>query len=167
MSFIDPLLFPLTFLAAIGCGLIGGIFFAFSNFVMKALARIPDEHGIRAMQAINVTVLNPLFLTIFLGTAVICALLGIISLVRWQGSGARCLLAGAILYVLGNFVVTLARNVPRNDALARENAADPNVVDAWHKYVIEWTKWNHVRTVTALGAAALFTVAVCQLRNAS
>jgi len=162
MSLIDQLLPPLTFLAAIGSGLIAGIFFAFSNFVMKALARVPEEHGLRAMQAINVTVLNPVFLTLFVGTAVLCLFLGVISVIRWQGPGARCLLAGSLLYFLGNFVVTAARNVPRNDALARLNPSSPEAVDAWRRYVVEWTRWNHVRTVTALAAAASFTIAFYQ-----
>ena len=33
------ILYPLTLVAAIGCGLMAGVFFAFSSFVMKALAR--------------------------------------------------------------------------------------------------------------------------------
>jgi uncharacterized membrane protein len=58
-------LFALTLAAALGCALLGGLFFAFSNFVMKALMRIPAPSGIAAMQAINVTVLNPLFLGLY------------------------------------------------------------------------------------------------------
>ena len=61
----------LTFLAALCCGLIAGLFFAFSNFVMKALASVAPERGMSSMQAINRTVLNPVFLCVFLGTAVI------------------------------------------------------------------------------------------------
>ena len=43
----------LTFIAALGSGLVAGIFFAFSNFVMKALARVPPAQGVAAMQSIN------------------------------------------------------------------------------------------------------------------
>jgi uncharacterized membrane protein len=50
---LDGLLFVLTLFAALGCGLVAGVFFAFSTFVMKALARLPAEQGIAAMQAIN------------------------------------------------------------------------------------------------------------------
>ncbi|WP_010496926.1 hypothetical protein [Paenibacillus elgii] len=57
------LLFGLTYASALGSGLIAGLFFAFSTFVMSALARLPAEQGIAAMQSINVTVLNPLFYT--------------------------------------------------------------------------------------------------------
>ena len=42
----DDLLIALTLVTALGCGLAAGIFFAFSTFVMKALARIPSAQGI-------------------------------------------------------------------------------------------------------------------------
>ena len=68
---MEYLLFILTLLAALGSGLVAGIFFAFSAFVMSALGRVAAQCGIAAMQSINVTVLNPLFFTVFFGTAVL------------------------------------------------------------------------------------------------
>ncbi len=47
--------------ALLGSALVGGVFFAFSSFVMKALARVPSPEGIAAMQSINVVVINPSF----------------------------------------------------------------------------------------------------------
>ena len=163
MPLIDQLLFPTTFAAALGCGLIGGVFFAFSNFVMKALGQVPSEQGLRAMQAINVTVLNPLFLTVFIGTAAACVFLGVASLMRWKMPGSLELLVGGSLYLFGNFVVTAACNVPRNGALAQINASTPEAANAWRVYLVEWTRWNHVRTVTALAAATAFTISLCQI----
>ena len=160
MPLLDQLSFPITLFAALGSGLIGGSFFAFSNFVMKALANIPDEHGIRAMQGINVRVLNPLFFTFFLGTAAASVFLGITSMIHWHRPSAAFLLAGSVLYFVGNFVVTATCNVPRNNALARLDASDPHAVEAWRRYTKEWTRWNHVRTITALLAATLFIVAL-------
>ena len=58
---ISHAVFVLIFAAAIGSGLVAGIFFAFSSFVMAALGRLPSDHGIAAMNAINVTVINPMF----------------------------------------------------------------------------------------------------------
>lgn len=52
------MIFLLTLISALGCGLIVGIFFAFSAFVMPALARIPPAQDIAAaMQSINVAAL--------------------------------------------------------------------------------------------------------------
>lgn len=62
MASVDHLLLPLRLLAALGCGLIAGVFIAFSTFVMKALARLPPDEGIAAMQSINVSVLNSWFI---------------------------------------------------------------------------------------------------------
>jgi uncharacterized membrane protein len=62
----------LIVVSALGSGLVGGIFFAFSNFVMKALARVPPAQGVAAMQSINVVVLNRWFFAVFFGTAVCC-----------------------------------------------------------------------------------------------
>lgn len=52
-------LFYLALAAAIGTGLVGGIFYAFSSFVMTALGRISPEQGVTAMKSINVVVINP------------------------------------------------------------------------------------------------------------
>ncbi len=65
----DRLLATGTLTAVLGSGLIAGTFFAFSSFVMPALARLPAAQGIASMQSINVVVINPLFLGVFVGTA--------------------------------------------------------------------------------------------------
>ncbi|HEX4572527.1 MAG TPA: hypothetical protein VH184_18985, partial [Dongiaceae bacterium] len=74
---IDRLLFALAFLSALGSGLMAGLFFAFSAFVMAALGRIVPAAGIAAMQSINVTILNPLFFSVFFGTVATSLLLGV------------------------------------------------------------------------------------------
>lgn len=148
MTLIDGLIL----LAALGCGLIAGAFFAFSSFVMKALDRIDPGAGMSAMQSINVVVLNPLFLGVFMGTAAVCLLLAIL---RWNDPFT---LVGSLLYVIGTFGVTMAFNVPRNNALANVVPSQPGAVEAWRGYVVSWTRWNHVRTLAALAAAALLTL---------
>jgi uncharacterized membrane protein len=52
-------LFSVTFTATIGCGIVAGVFFAFSTFVMPALARLQPDRGIVAMQSVNITAINP------------------------------------------------------------------------------------------------------------
>ncbi len=143
--------------AAVGALLIAGVFFAFSNFVMKALDRVPPAAGIAAMQSINVMVLNPLFLGVFLGTGLV-SLAAVV--VHWQGAGRYAALAGAVLYVAGTVIVTVRCNVPRNEQLARLDAMDEQSVAAWRRYVAEWTFWNHVRTAAAVGAGACFVVCI-------
>lgn len=86
---MDGLLFALTLLSALGCGLMAGVFFAFSAFVMRALASIQPTQGIPAMQSINRVVINPLFLGVFKGTAVVCLLMVGFAAFRWSQPGAR------------------------------------------------------------------------------
>ena len=129
---------------------------------MKALARVPPAHGIAAMQSINVTVLNGWFFAVFFGTAVCCLALAITSFIRWEKPGAGYLLIGSLLCLIGTILVTIACNVPLNDALA---ALDPSSADAgrvWANYLKSWTAWNHVRTIAALVAALSFTIALCR-----
>jgi uncharacterized membrane protein len=145
---------------ALGCGLIAGAFFAFSTFVMKALSRLPPAQGIAAMQSINVVVINPWFMAAFLGTAAGCAVLAVSSILNWQEPGAGLRLAGSLLYVVGTFVVTMAFNVPRNDALAKLQPESVEAAASWSRYLVGWTSWNHVRTIAALAAAALLTLAL-------
>ena len=160
MVTIDRLLFALTLFAALGCGLVAGVFFAFSAFVMKALARLPPGEGIAAMQSINVAVLNPWFLGAFFGTAAACVLALISSLLRWHEPGTVYLLVGSVLYLMGSLLVTIVFNVPRNESLASLTPADPNGPRLWTGYVASWTAWNHVRTAASLAAAASFSVAL-------
>ena len=74
---MGDLMSGLTLAAALGAGLVAGIFFAFSAFIMAALKRLPPEGGISAMQSINVAVLNPVFFLVFFGTAVAALILAI------------------------------------------------------------------------------------------
>jgi uncharacterized membrane protein len=154
---IDDLVFALTVLAALGCGLMAGLFFVFSICVMKALARLPGAQGMAAMQSINVTILNVAFIVVFFGTAAVCVLLTVAALVWWEESGALWVLVGSLLYLIGNVLVTFVFNVPRNNALAAAPAT-PDSARLWQDYVTTWTAWNHVRTWACLGAQAALTI---------
>jgi uncharacterized membrane protein len=157
---VNNLLLALTFLAALASGLVAGFFFAFSTTVMGALGRQPVASGIATMQSINVVVLNPWFLGIFLGSAIACAVLAIAALLKWHEPGSAFLLAGALLYVVGTFLVTIVFNVPLNDALAAVAPDSPAGAELWARYLRTWTAWNHVRTIAPLLAAACLTIAI-------
>ena len=95
---MDGFLFALTLFAALGCGVVAGVFFAFSTFVMKALASLPAPQAIAAMQAINVSAVTPAFMAALLGTALACGVLVVSSLFMWSEPFAAYLLAGGALY---------------------------------------------------------------------
>jgi uncharacterized membrane protein len=155
------LLLPgLLWFSAIGCGLLGGVYFTFSAFVMTSLSRIDQAAGIAAMSSINVEIVRSLFMPIFLGTTLASAVLAIMAFFRWGEPGAMAMLAGAVLYILGMFLVTLAFNVPLNDALAAVHPSSPEAASLWVRYLKDWTFWNHVRTIASTGAVALFIAAI-------
>ncbi|WP_300017866.1 anthrone oxygenase family protein [Pseudonocardia sp.] len=133
-------------LAAVGSGLVAGLFLAFSVSVMPGLRGLPAGQGAAAMRAFNDAILNPVFLALFAGTALVSAALVVAVGVTGGSAGAA---VGAALYLGGAIGVTAAVNVPMNIALAADEPA-------WERYLVRWTRWNHVRAlVTAVATAFL------------
>lgn len=150
----------LLWFSAIGCCLLGGLYFAFSTFIMTSLGRIDQAAGISAMNAINVDIVRSLFMPFFFGTTLAAAALAILAFIHWDQPGSASMLVGGLAYVLGMFVVTMIFNVPLNDALAGVNPSASEAAPIWARYLAEWTFWNHVRTVACVAAAALFIAAI-------
>jgi uncharacterized membrane protein len=150
------MLHALTLACAIGSTLIAGVLFVFSVCIMRALATLPPAHGIRAMQAINVVILNSWFLGVFAGTAVLCifSLVLLVAQNAWPPPTGP--MVGSLLYLIGVVMVTRAFHIPRNDALAAANPDTPAAAKLWEDYLRTWTWWNHVRTAAALAAALAF-----------
>lgn len=127
-----------------GAGVITGLLFAFSNFVMRALAKLPPDKGMFAMQQINKTIINPIFLLFFLGTPLLCLVIAVQSVTSLREPGNLFLLMGALAYLIGPFGITMRFNVPLNNLLA---GADPSKSDeVWPMYQEKWQRWNHIRT---------------------
>ena len=149
----------LLWTSAIGCGLMAGVYFAFSAFIMTSLGRIAPASGIAAMNAMIVDIVGSSFMPVFLLTTLSAASLVVLGVVRWGQPGSALMVIGGAIYVLGMFVVTMMFNQPLNVALA---AADPasQGVDFWSRYLTEWTMWNHVRTVASTIATGMFVAAL-------
>jgi uncharacterized membrane protein len=154
------LVYVVTLVTAIGCGLNGGVFFAFSAFVMKALARLQSAQGVAAMQAINVGAVSlPFMLTLF-GTALSGIIAAGVSLGHLGESYAPYVLAGSGVYLAGVIAVTIGFNVPLNNMLARVEPGSAEAADAWRRYLARWTAGNHVRTAAATAATATLAIAL-------
>ena len=149
--------------AAIGSGLVAGIFFAFSTFIMTALARIPAEQGIAAMNSINITIVRSPFMALFLPTALLCIVIAVLAVINWRGGASMLMLGGAAAYLLASFISTIAFNVPMNDALEKVSGNGPEAVGLWTTYLKDWTWWNHVRTIASLLSAIAFVRALMVL----
>jgi uncharacterized membrane protein len=148
---MDPWLLALTQFAVLAYAALGGVFLAFSDFLMRALARSPG--GAEAMQSINREVFRIVFMALFLGMVPVSLILAISG---WLAAPepARFLLAAG-LYLLGCFAVTAMGNVPLNDRLAGMDAATPEAQGWWDAvYLPRWTRLNTLRTLACFAAAA-------------
>jgi uncharacterized membrane protein len=150
----------LTAVAAVLCGLQGGLFYAFSTAVMWALARQPHPSGMATMKTINIVVFNPWFTGVFCLAPVACVLAMITALARWPAPETPWVVAGGAIFLIGTLAVTVLRNVPRNDALDVMQVNAEGAAEFWSRYLREWTTWNHVRSASALVAAVLLTFAI-------
>ena len=154
---IDSVLPVGTLLGVVGCGLMGGLFFAFSTAVMPALRRLPPAPGAAAMQQVNRTILNPLFGVVFGGTALLCLLLVVGALLSDRG-GAAWIVTGALLYLVGSIGLTMGVNVPMNNRLDAADPASADGVRTWADYLSRWTAWNHVRALACTAASAALAI---------
>lgn len=152
-------------LLILGSAVMAGLFFVFSNFAMSSFARIRPEAGISAMQSINVTILNPWFLALFLGTALGSLAVAVPALFQFGHPASAWVLAGAMFYVLGCFLVTGVFNVPLNNLLAAADPASTDGLEMWNRYLREWVPWNHVRTVATTLAGGAYLVALWKLKG--
>jgi len=154
------LLYYLTYASAVGAGLLAGVFFAFSAFVMQSLAKLPVEKGITAMQSINSTILQSSFMLVFMGTTVLSVVLGITSFIKLGRTSAIYVIVGSLLIIVGVFLVTAIFNVPLNDTLAVATSGSSEGAQTWREYLDRWMPWNHVRTIASIGALISFIFAI-------
>lgn len=157
---IDGPYFVLIVIGVVGTGVVAGVFCAFSTFVMRGLAALPPTQGVAAMKAVNVSALTPAFMLVFLGSAVLCAVIAVVTFVLWPDGARAELLLGSALYLFGGFGVTMAANVPRNETLAGLEPGSPEAAAYWPVYVREWTAWNHVRTAASAAATVAYVLAL-------
>lgn len=123
-------------------GLLAGVFFAYATSVMPALRAMDDDTFLTVMNKINVVIVNPVFLVVFLG-----APLAAVAVLAWDRNPWA--IAGAVL-ALVTLLVTAVFNIPLNNALA-----DGGTREAFEN---PWMVWNIVRTLTSTACL------VCLLR---
>lgn len=143
----------LTLAATTGAGLVAGVLFAFSTFVMPALRRLPTADAVRSMQAINKAAPNSvLFMLALFGTAAVSLGLGVAATANADLPHRLVHVVGCALY-LATVVITAAYHVPHNDQLATVDPLAGDAARLWNEYLSGWTWWNHVRTTTSLAGA--------------
>ncbi|TMS00678.1 DUF1772 domain-containing protein [Nonomuraea basaltis] len=145
--------------ATISTGLVAGVFGLYAHTIMPGLGRTDDRTFVGAFQAIDRAIINPWFLGGgFFGALVFTVLAAITHAGR---PALPWIVAALILYAI-TFVITVAVNVPRNDAI--KAAGDPDGIDlaAVRKRFDEarWRSWNIIRVITSTTAFGLLAWAL-------
>jgi uncharacterized membrane protein len=156
-GWIDLTLGAATLLA----GLLAGVYFAFTVAVMPGLAASGDRTFVEAMRRINEKILNPWFMTVFAGGAVLPLAAAVLLGVDGDRGPLGWTVAAAILAIVG-FGITAARNVPLNEALELKGDVDPVHDPAADRRAFEapWIRWNRYRTVACALAFVALVVAI-------
>ncbi|MEL7976065.1 anthrone oxygenase family protein [Isoptericola sp. F-RaC21] len=144
----------LLVLTVLVTGLAGGVFAAFSTFVVAGLRRLDPADAATAMAAINEDAVRPPFMTLFGAALIVPVGAAVVGLVGGQ-DGAWLVVASAVVVVVGMLGVTAAGNVPLNNQLMTHRDAD-----GWAAFDRPWSRLNHVRTVACAASCALAGVAL-------
>lgn len=157
----DSILQWVLILSCLGCGMMAGLFVAFSTFMMKAFGSLQPSAGMQSMQAINRFIIRPSFLVSFLGTGLLLVLACFISF----GSRSSFLLicAATVFYVVACLASTMAFNVPLNNKLDSFSPESSDGHEFWCRYLVDWTKWNHVRSMACIVATLLVAFSLTAL----
>lgn len=152
---VGDLIVFLSLMAFATC-LVAGVFYAFSDFVMRSLGAIPMTQGAAAMVSINRVILRASFVPMLLVLGPLA--LGSVAWTIWVGSavGANWVFAASGIYVVGVLGVTMLGNVPLNNRL---DQAD-NPVSLWPMYMTRWTRLNTLRTAASAVASLCYLQAV-------
>jgi uncharacterized membrane protein len=153
----------------IGAGIVGltmvtGLFWGWAFSAMPGLRSVDDRTYVASMQPINRAILNPMFLVAFTGTVVVLAVAALTTFLAGDTRRAWWITAAAVTYTVGVFGVTVAGNVPLNDALdafAPAGADDAGFAAARRAYEGPWNRLHVIRS--ALGVLAVVFAATAAL----
>ena len=141
--------------AAIGAGLMAGVYFAFSGFIMRSLDQLGAAPAADAMNAINKVILRSWFMVLFFGSTLLYVVLAAVAVFDTHLAGRWLLFATGLIYVVGMFLCTAMFNVPLNNRLADAGRDNKAKAETWKHYFKHWTRWNHLRGVCSLAALVL------------
>ena len=154
------MLFFATQITVIATALVAGVFFTFSDFIMRSLIAAQPVSGAEAMQEINRKVYSSAFLALFFAVTGASALLLGAGLTA-PGLATPWLVAGGAIYLIGVFGVTVFGNVPMNKRLDALPLGES--VGYWRTYARRWTRLNHIRAISSAAAAIAFLIAAQHL----
>ncbi len=153
---MSPFFFILLQFAILAYALVGGVFLAFSDFIMRSLSLTGGVGGVEAMQVINREVFRWVFMALFLGMAAVSLLVAVYGGIFVGGGSGTIMMIAGLAYLVGCFGVTVRFNVPMNEALAGMDLSSEATRAYWTgTYLPRWTFWNTVRTLACGASSAL------------
>ena len=159
-------LFLLIQFAVLAYAFVGGVFLAFSDFIMRSLANTGGVGGVQAMQIINREVFRWVFMTLFLGLVPISLIIIGYAATHSDGLATSLMALAGLIYIFGCFGVTVFFNVPMNEALAGMEHSQSATQDYWTRaYIPRWTFWNTVRMLACAVSAILLLFGLSLLPN--
>jgi len=145
----------LLWAAALSSGIMAGVYFAFSGFIMQAFNKLSASQAVAVMNVINVTIVRSVFMLLFFGSTIVSLILMIVAIFYWSETGSGIMMVAGAVYFIGMFICTAIFNVPLNNRLASLDPDNENVHEIWSHYFRTWTNWNHLRAVSSLVTCAL------------
>lgn len=135
---------------------IGGVFLAFSDFIMRSFDLVGNQAGIETMQVLNVEIMRSAFMALFMGLAVLSLFILVYAAFNLDGTPRNLLVLAGGTYLLGVFAVTAAGNVPLNNQLAALAPTTSQALAFWKEtYMTRWVTLNSVRTLACFIASGL------------
>ena len=146
----------LVWFGALGCGIMAGIYFAFSTFIMSSLAKIETNSGIAAMQSINRVILRSPFMPLFWGTSIASLAVIFLAINLLDGTASFLAITAGATYTVGMLLCTVFLNVPLNNKLDAVEPESDQGKEVWEHYLKNWSRWNHIRTVSCALSSGLY-----------
>ncbi|MDF1608484.1 DUF1772 domain-containing protein [Hoeflea sp. YIM 152468] len=147
--------------SVIAYAVIGGVFLAFSDFLMRSFNRVTGQGGIESMQILNVEIMRSVFMVLFIGLVPVSLVIIVYAALFGEGTPRLLLMLAGALYLVGVFAVTAAGNVPLNNHLAALAASSSEAQDFWTKrYMTRWVSLNTLRTIACLLASGMTLAAL-------
>ena len=145
-------------IAIISFGFIGGVYFAFSFFVMQSLNKNSSSDAIRTMNTINQVILKSPFMLLFFFSSFVACILFLKNLIFYRLLSNEGF--ASLIFLAGMFLCTATKNVPLNNKLAdfdfNESSCNPEI--EWNYYYKNWVKWNHIRTASCFLSTVLLLI---------
>ena len=143
-------------LSLVAFAAIGGVFLAFSDFIMRSFDLVRNQAGIETMQVLNVEIMRSVFMVLFMGLVILSLVIVVYAALNLDGSPRRLLMLAGLSYLVGVFAVTAAGNVPLNNRLATMDPSTAQALAFWKQsYMTRWVNLNSLRTLACFLASGL------------